>query len=86
MVGGSLDERTRYVFVNESPVRVNSEARGRAWIAPPLPFVQGMTILVVGKATSDGDELWRLESPRLTEGQPEPVFGPGWTRYSPLTE
>jgi len=85
VAGESLVEGTNVVYVNEQPVRVNPVSPTGAWMAPPLPFSLGMTITVVGKATPDGDELWRLESPPLTEDRPEPVFGPGWTRYSPLS-
>jgi hypothetical protein len=85
VAGVSLDSRTRHVQVHERSTPVNPEAAERPWMTPPLPFSPGMTITVMGKATPDGDELWRLESPPLTEDRPEPVFGPGWTRYSPLT-
>jgi hypothetical protein len=85
VAGESLDRRTRYVYVNERPTPVNPEAVGRPWMAPPLRFSSGMTVIAVGKETLEGDELWRIESPPVTD-RPEPVFGPGWTRYSPLTD
>ena len=84
IAGMPLDDETQYVYVNDHPVRVNTEAVPRMWMAPPLPFSPGMTVTVVGKAVPEGDELWRLESPPLTERENAPVLGPGWTGYAPL--
>src|SRR5215217_2667872 len=38
-----------------------------------------LTVKVVGKATLEGEGLWRLESPPLGQGENAPVLGPGWT-------
>jgi hypothetical protein len=84
VAGMPLEEGTRYVFVNDHPVRVNSESAPAMWMAPPLPCSPGMTVTVVGKAALQGDELWRLESPPLSTGANPPVLGPGWSRYAPL--
>jgi hypothetical protein len=84
VAGMPLDEKTQYVYVNERPVRVNSESTPWMWMAPPMPFSEGMVVTVVGTAAPDGEELWRLESPPLTDGKNEPVLGPGWTGYAPL--
>jgi hypothetical protein len=84
VAGMPLDAQTRYVFVNDHPVRVNTEAAPSMWMAPPQPLSPGMTVTVVGKADVDGEERWRLESPPLAEGANDPVLGPGWTRYAPL--
>jgi hypothetical protein len=79
-----LDSKTRYVYVNDHPVPVNTEARPTMWMAPPLHVLPGMTVTVVGRETLEGDDLWRLESPPLTVGANPPVLGPGWTGYAPL--
>jgi len=84
VAGMPLDAGTEYVFVNDHPVRVNSVAAPAMWMAAPQPFTPGMTVTVVGKAVFDGEELWRLESPPLAEGENDPVLGPGWTGYAPL--
>ena len=84
VAGVPLDNRTNYVYVNDHPVRVNSTCAPAMWMAPPLPFSPGMTLTVTGKATPESEELWRLESGPLTEGENEPVLGPGWVRYAPL--
>jgi hypothetical protein len=84
VAGMPLDDKTQYVYVNDHPVRVNTERRPWMWMAPPQPFSPGMTVTVVGTAVPDGEELWRLESPPLTEGENRPVFGPGWIGYAPL--
>ena len=84
VAGTPLDTATRYVYVNDHPVPINRESAPRMWMTPPLPFKPGGAITVVGTAQLDGDELWRLQSPPLTEGANPPVLGPGWTGYAPL--
>jgi hypothetical protein len=85
VAGEGLDPQAQYVYVNDHPVRVNTTVRPSMWLAPPMPFSPGMTVTVAGKADLEGEDLWRLESGPLTEGANEPVLGPGWTRYAPLS-
>jgi hypothetical protein len=84
VAGIALHHDERYVEVNGSPVPINTTPDVGQWMAPPIPFESGMTITVIAKAALDGDELWRLESPPLSEDRNEPVWGPGWTHYAPL--
>jgi hypothetical protein len=64
-------------------VHQTCHVRNRVWMSFPEPFTEGMVITATWR---DGDRaLFERKSEPLRSDALEPIFGPEWTSYAPLS-
>jgi hypothetical protein len=85
LAGPIPEERAHHVVVDFPHNTRICPIHSRVWMSFPEPFTEGIRIRASWR-DKDDQELFQLESPPLRRNALQPMFGPRWKGYAPLSD